>query len=256
MPGFSLARRLRAGETVFSGWCSLPAPLVAETIARMGFAAVVLDQQHGLWDIDSIRQAISGIHHAGAAPVVRVPLEDIATAARVLDFGAEGVIAPMINSAEQARALAAATKYPPLGERSIGAHRAATLAGFADQRPYLQEANDTTLTFAMIETRKALDNLDAIAAIPGIDILFVGPFDLSMALSNGQGPDPYSAAVDEALTRVVDAARRNNKIAGLYCVDAERALAAAKRGFRFLTVGSDQSFLRAGAAEQLNRLKV
>jgi 4-hydroxy-2-oxoheptanedioate aldolase len=252
---FSLARRLRAGETVFSAWCGLPAPLVVENVARAGFTAAVIDKQHGLWDTAATLQAIGGIHQAGSAPIVRVPLNDFAGAARVLDFGAEGVIAPMINSAADARAFVAATKYPPLGERSIGAHRAATLAGFPDQRPYLKEANDTTLTMAMIETRAAMANLDAIAGTPGIDMLFVGPSDLSLALTDGASLDPHSPEVEAALDRIVAACKTAGKIAGLFCIDAERALATAKRGFKFLTVGSDLGFLRAGAMEQLAKLK-
>jgi len=252
---FSLARRLRAGDTVFSAWCGLPAPLVVENVARAGFTAAVIDQQHGLWDTAATLQAIAGIHHAGAAPIVRVPLNDFAGAARVLDFGAEGVIAPMINSAADARAFVAATKYPPLGERSVGAHRAAALAGFPDQRPYLKGANDTTLTMAMIETRAAMDNLDAIAGTPGIDMLFVGPSDLSMALTDGASLDPHSPDVEAALDRIVAACKKAGKIPGLFCIDADRAMATAKRGFKFLTVGSDLGFLRAGAAEQLAKLK-
>jgi 4-hydroxy-2-oxoheptanedioate aldolase len=252
---FSLARRLRAGETVFSAWCGLPAPLVAENIARMGFSAVVLDGQHGLWDVAGTQQAIAGLHQAGAAPIVRVPLNDFATAARALDFGAEAVIAPMINSAADACAFVSATKYPPLGERSVGAHRAATLAGFADQRPYLKEADDATMTFAMIETRAALANLDAIAATPGIDVLFVGPSDLSMALSEGETLDAHSADVEAALEKILAACKTAGKIPGLYCVDGARAAAMAQRGFRFLTVGSDLAFLRAGAEGQLAKLK-
>lgn len=252
---FSLARRLRAGETVFSAWCGLPAPLVAENIARAGFSAAVIDQQHGLWDTATTLHAIAAIHQAGAAPIVRVPLGDFAGAARVLDFGAEGVIAPMINSAADARAFVAATKYPPRGERSVGAHRAAALAGFPDQRPYLQEANETTLTLAMIETRAALDNLDAIAATPGIDVLFVGPSDLSLALTEGASLDAHSAEVEAALDKILAACSKAGKIPGLYCIDGARAAATAKRGFKFLTVGSDLAFLRAGAAEQLAKLK-
>lgn len=252
---FSLARRLRAGETVFSAWCGLPSPLVAENIARAGFTAAVIDQQHGLWDTATTLQAIGGIHQAGSAPIVRVPLGDFAGAARVLDFGAEAVIAPMINSAADARAFVCATKYPPLGERSVGAHRAAVLAGFPDQRPYLKEANDTTLTMAMIETRAAMANLDAIAGTPGIDMLFVGPSDLSMALSEGKTLDAHSAEVEAALDQILAACKKAGKIPGLYCIDGERAAAMAKRGFRFLTVGSDLAFLRAAAAEQLGKVK-
>src|SRR5918999_5612293 len=95
---FTLAARLRAGETVHSGWCALGAPIVAELIARAGFGAITLDQQHGLYTMDSTAAGIAAVHMAGAAPLVRVPLGDVAVVSRVLDFGAEGVIAPMINT--------------------------------------------------------------------------------------------------------------------------------------------------------------
>ena len=129
MTAFALARRLRAGETVFSAWCTLASPIVAETIAREGFAAVVLDLQHGLWDTASIIAGIGALHHAGATPMVRVPLDDFAFVSRALDFGAEAIIAPMINTAADARQFAAVAKYPPLGERSWGPQRAMTLQG-------------------------------------------------------------------------------------------------------------------------------
>jgi 4-hydroxy-2-oxoheptanedioate aldolase len=255
MSRFSLAARLRAGETVYSGWCGIPSPLVAELIAREGFGAVTLDQQHGLYDMAATASAIAGLHAAGAAPIVRIPLGDFAVASRVLDFGAEAVIAPMINTAADARMFVAACKYPPLGERSWGPHRATTLAGIADQKIYLRDANEQVLTLAMIETRAALANVDAIAAIAGIDALFIGPSDLSIALTDGATLDPHSPAVETALDNVVTAAKKAGKIAGLYCINAERAVACAKRGFQFLAVGSDQAFLRAGAAAQLRTLR-
>ena len=103
IPAFTLANRLRAGETVFSGWCGLPYPIVAETIGRDGFAAVTLESQHGLWDVSGILAGIAAIRQGGAAPIVRVPLGDFALVSRVLDFGAEGIIAPMINTPADAR---------------------------------------------------------------------------------------------------------------------------------------------------------
>ena len=142
IPAFTLANRLRSGETVYSGWCGLPYPLIA---------------------------GIAAVRQGGAAPIVRVPLGDFALVSRALDFGAEGIIAPMINTAADARAFAAAAKYPPIGERSWGPHRATTLAGLADQTVYLREANDHVVTLAMIETRTALKNLDAIIETRGID---------------------------------------------------------------------------------------
>jgi 4-hydroxy-2-oxoheptanedioate aldolase len=255
MAAFSLARRLRAGETVFTAWCGLASPLVAEALAREGFAAVTIDQQHGLWDTAATVSAIAAIHHAGAAPIVRVPLAQFPTVSRVLDFGAEGVIAPLINTPADARAFAAAAKFPPLGERSWGPHRAMTLGGMSDPKAYLREANDLTVTIAMIETRAALDNLEAILATPGIDAIFVGPSDLSIALSNGTLLDPHSPDVERALDKIVASAQKAGKIPGAYCQNAERAVALARRGFRFCAVGSDLQFLRAGAAGEVKTLK-
>ena len=255
MPAFTLARRLRAGEPVFSGWCGLPYPILAETIGREGFAAVTIEAQHGLWDLSAILTGIAAVRQGGAAPLVRVPLGDFAMVSRVLDFGAEGIIAPMINTAADARAFAAAAKYPPIGERSWGPHRATTLAGLADQSIYLREANDHIITLAMIETRTALANLDAIVDTPGIDGLFLGPSDLSIALSEGRTLDPLSSAVERELDRILAATNRAGKIAGAYCHTAERAVALGKRGVRFLAVMSDLALLRAGIAAAMKVLK-
>jgi 4-hydroxy-2-oxoheptanedioate aldolase len=251
---FSLARRLRAGETVHTGWCGLPYPIVAELVGREGFPAVTLDSQHGLWDIASLVTGIAQVRQAGAAAIVRIPVGEFATVSRALDFGAEGVIAPMINTPADARAYVACAKFPPLGERSWGPHRATTLANMPDQKVYLREANELIVTFAMIETQTALNNVEAIAATPGIDALFLGPADLSIALSNGANVDPLSSEVDRELDRIIAAARKAGKIMGAYCHSAERAVALAKRGVRFLAVASDMAFLRAGAAAALKGL--
>jgi 4-hydroxy-2-oxoheptanedioate aldolase len=248
---FSLARRLRTGETVHSGWCGLPYPIIAELVGREGFPAVTLDGQHGLWDIASMVAGIAQVRQSGAAPIVRIPVGEFATVSRALDFGAEGIIAPMINTPADARAYVSFAKFPPIGERSWGPHRVTTLANMPDQKVYLREANELTVTFAMIETQTALDNVEAIAATPGIDALFLGPADLSIALSRGGNVDPMAGEVDRELDRIVAAASKAGKIMGAYCHSAERAVAIAKRGMRFLAVGSDMGFLRAGAAAAL-----
>jgi len=255
IPAFTLARRLRAGETVFSGWCSLPYPIVAETIGREGFPAVTLEAQHGLWDVSALLTGVAAVRQGGAAPLVRVPVGDNALVSRALDFGAEGIIAPMINTAADARAFAAAAKYPPVGERSWGPHRVTALAGLPDQSVYLREANEHVITLAMIETRTALANLDAIVDTPGIDGLFLGPSDLSIALSDGKSLDPLSKEVERELDRIVAAAQKAGKIPGAFCHTAERAAALDKRGVRFLAVMSDLAMLRAGAATALKALK-
>lgn len=255
MAGFDLARRLKAGETVYAAWCSLASPMVAETVARDGFAAAVLDMQHGLWDTASIIAGIGAVDHGGGAPVVRVPLNDFAFVSRALDFGAAAVIAPMINSAGDARAFAAAAKFPPLGERSWGPQRAMTLQGRTATVDYLREANDGALTMAMIETPAALAQVDSIAETPGIDALFIGPYDLSTSLSAGKAQDVTAPEVERAIDRIAAAAKNAGKIAGIYCSNAERAVAMAKRGFRFITAGGDVSYLREGLATQMKTLK-
>src|SRR5215470_1833458 len=159
---FTLAGRLRAGETVFSGWCGLPYPLLAETLARDGFPAVTIESQHGLWDVNGILAGIAAVRQGGAAPLVRVPFGDFALVSRVLDFGAEGIIAPMINTPADARAFAGAAKFPPIGERSWGWHRATTLAVLTEQLIYLREANYHIRTNAMIETRSEPHNVNTI----------------------------------------------------------------------------------------------
>ena len=255
MPAFALARRLRAGETVYGAWCMIGSPVVAETIAREGFAAVVLDAQHGLWDVSSLVAGAGAVNHAGAAPMVRVPLNDFAMVSRALDFGAEAIIAPMINDADDAGRLAAAAKYPPVGERSWGPIRAMPLQGYSAPVDYLREANSGTLAFAMIETAAALANVEAIAATPGIDALFVGPYDLATALSSGKAQDVQAPAVEQAIDRICTAAKTAGKIPGIYCRDAESAVAMAKRGFRFVVAGNDLTTLRGATVAQLKVLK-
>jgi len=255
VPAFALARRLRAGETVYGAWCMIGSPVVAEAIAREGFAAVVLDAQHGLWDVSSLVAGAGAVNHAGAAPMVRVPLNDFAMVSRALDFGAEAIIAPMINDADDAGRLAAAAKYPPVGERSWGPIRAMPLQGYSAPVDYLREANSGTLAFAMIETAAALANVEAIAATPGIDALFVGPYDLATALSSGKAQDVQAPAVEQAIDRICTAAKTAGKIPGIYCRDAESAVAMAKRGFRFVVAGNDLTTLRGATVAQLKALK-
>jgi 4-hydroxy-2-oxoheptanedioate aldolase len=251
---FSIAQRLRAGETIHVGWAVQGVPIMAEALARAGFEIVNLDQQHGLFDIDTTLAGIAAVRAAGATPSVRIPLGSFARASRALDFGAEIVIAPMINTVEDARALVSATKYPPLGERSWGPGRALMSNGMA-MTDYLAQANEGTLVFAMIETRTAIANVDAILATAGIDGVFVGPSDLSIALSDGSSLDPNGKAVDEASDKIVAAAKKAGKIAGAYTGSPARANDQAARGFRFIAVGSDGIFLQSGAEAAFKALK-
>jgi 4-hydroxy-2-oxoheptanedioate aldolase len=223
---------------------------VADALAREAFDAVTLDMQHGGVDIVGAARAISVVALAGKPTIVRVPVGDFATASRLADAGAAAVIAPMINSGEDARRFADFMKYPPIGRRSWGPRAALSLTGLVGPA-YLHSANPITLAIAMIETREALEVVDEIVATPGIDGLFVGPWDLSIALSRGAIVDPQSAEVDAALTRVVEAVKAKGKFGGLYCVDGARAKAARQRGFALCCVASDLLLLRSGARIEL-----
>lgn len=245
-PGFDLACRLKAGETIHAGWLGIGEPILAEMVARAGFQALVLDMQHGMFGRDSLAGSIGAVAAAGKPVAVRVPLGDAAMANWALDMGASAVIAPMIDTAEQARAFAEATKFAPLGRRSWGPSRAMMLSGETIPQRYLAAANAETLTFAMIETREGLDAVEDILAVPGIDGVFVGPSDLSIALSGGDRIDPQSTLVDLALARIVEAARAAGKVAGIFGGGPERVKVVRELGFTFVTVGHDAAYLKAG----------
>jgi 4-hydroxy-2-oxoheptanedioate aldolase len=248
MKGFSLASLLRSGETVYTAWCSLASPQIVEIAAREGFKAVSIDGQHGLWEPETMRNGVAAIRQGGGAPIVRIGIEEFGMASRALDWGAEGIVAPMINNVTDAKRFAGACKFPPIGERSWGPHRSVMLAGVTDLKTFLRDANDNIVTIAMIETQEAMDNVDAIAAVPGIDVLFVGPSDLSITLTKGAELDPHSKIVEAANDKVLAACKKAGKFAGLYCATAERAVEVSKRGFRFCAVGNDLGFIRAAYA--------
>jgi 4-hydroxy-2-oxoheptanedioate aldolase len=172
------------------------------------------------------------------------------SASRFLDAGASGIIAPMINSVEDARRLAAFTKFPPLGERSWGPQGALALSGL-QPAAYFQQANDLTVTFAMVETREALAVIDEILAVPGIDGVFIGPSDLSIALSGGRELNPAAGEVEQALDHAVARARAAGKFAAVYAASGSRASELAGKGFHFISIAGDTAMLRAGAQAAL-----
>lgn len=242
----SLADRLRAGEPLLSGWVTIPEPLIAELVARSAFDCVTLDMQHGLQDTASVMRAIGSIAFGGKAAIVRLEVGGFAMASRALDMGAQAVIAPMINTVADARALVAATKYPPIGERSWGPVRAMTVLGIPDMPTQLKVANRSTLALAMIETRQALDVLDDILAVEGLDGVFMGPSDLSVTLSNGEKIAPTEAWLDDPIKLIADRTRAAGKIAGAFAVNGQRARFFHSLGFSLVALGGDQIYLAEG----------
>lgn len=247
----SLAADLGIGRPIFSAWCGLPEPAIAGYLAReTGIGAVVLDLQHGVIDFLSATRAIPLVSAAGKPSVPRIPVGDFGSASRLLDAGAAGIIAPMINSVEDARRFAASVKFPPLGERSWGPHPALTLTGLASA-DYFRTANSFLRTFAMIETREALDRIDAILGVEGVDAIFIGPSDLSIGLSGGSALDPNGAEVNAAIDHALARAKAAGKVGAIYAPNGELAADYARRGYHFVAVGSDLAFLRAGAGAML-----
>ena len=249
-----LSARIDAGLFTTTAWIGMPEPAVAELMVREGFDTAMLDMQHGAVDVAGALRAIGLVALAGKPSIVRIPVGDFALASRMLDAGAAAIIAPMINSLDDAKRLVAFTKFPPLGERSWGPHRAIALSGL-EPGAYLREANRLQLSIAMIETRAAMAALDAILALPGIDGVFVGPSDLSIALSSGAKLNPNGPEVDQALTHVAARAKAHGKFASAFCFDGQAARRLRDRGFMLCSCGTDALLLRRAVREELAPLR-
>ena len=243
----NLKQKIQAGQTLFTAWSSIPDPLTAGAFAATDFDAVTLDMQHGGHSDDSVLRSIGPVIQNGAHAVVRVPVGRFDMASRALDFGAEAVIAPMINTLDDAKAFADAIKYPPLGERSWGPGRAMAFHGYSDFNTYLKEANGMCLAIAMVETLEALENLDAFLAMDGIDGIFVGPGDFSIAWTKGAHYNPKNDAMTETLRDVAGRCRKAGKFAGNFGSDAAHARFLAGLGYQFVAIGTDVSCIKGGA---------
>ena len=241
---------LRSGKPTFTGWVSTANPVTADILAREDFDSITLDMQHGLHDQQSIIDGIAYAALAGKPTIVRVQVGDFAFASRALDYGAMGVIAPMINSVEDARKLAAYTKYPPLGERSFGPIRILPMLGKTGGE-YLQIANRATVAIAMIETQAAIDALDDILAVEGIDGVFVGPSDLSISLFRGSKVDQGAPEVNAALKHIVARAKAHGKFATAFCMSGASAGAHAAMGYSMMTTYNDIYMMQQGARTEL-----
>ena len=243
----SLASRLSAGETVFTAWSGVPDAFTVEALAGGPFDAVTLDMQHGGHHEDSVLRALLPITAAGKPGLVRIPVGRFDMASRALDFGAEAVIAPMVNSLEDARLFAAAMKYPPVGQRSWGPTYAMSRGKTADSAAWLANANAETLAFAMIETREALAILDDILAVPGIDGVLVGPSDFSIAWSNGETMNPGLEDMMQAIGEIGRRMRAAGKHAAIYVVDPQLVGRYVEMGFRLIAMGNEARYMALGA---------
>ncbi|MDE0169040.1 MAG: aldolase/citrate lyase family protein [bacterium] len=227
-----LRARWAAGEPAIGGWLTIPNQLTAEVTAAADLDYICIDMQHGLIDYSDVLRMLTAVTASGVTPIVRVPENSIANISTVLDAGAIGVIVPLVNTVAEAASVVAACRYPPLGERSYGATRAAAVEG----PDYYDRANDEVVCIPMIETVEAVDDLDGILSIPGIDVAYVGPSDLSISM--GYWPGTTAAPFLAMLDRIVEACDRHGVVPAIQASPSTAADRLA-RGFRMVTVVTD-----------------
>ena len=241
----------KADQAVVNGWLAIGNSFSAETMAHQGWDSLTIDMQHGVIDYAAMVTMLQAVSTTATVPVVRVPWLEPGIVMKSLDAGAYGIICPMVNTREDAQKLVAYTHYAPQGARSFGPVRAA-LYGGAD---YAAKANETVVAFAMIETAQALDNLDAILSVEGLDAIYIGPSDLSLALGCKPVFDDVDPPVAQAIDHIVARAKHHGVVAGVHNGRADVARARVAKGFRFVTLGSDARMLASGSQQLLSAMR-
>lgn len=253
----SAGKRLRAkfdaGEAAFGLWAGIPTSLTAELAAAAGYDYVCVDLQHGLSDEATMISMFQATQAAGAVPLARLAWNEPWLIMRALDLGAAGVILPLIDNAAEAAKAVEACRYPPHGKRSYGPIRAELVMGSATP----DELGGDALCFAMIETREGIENLEEIAATPGLDGLYIGPSDLSIALGLAPGgvvadPSRDRPKLAEAIERIRQVCEAHGLIAGMHCGGGEVASQYARDGFRLITVAVDTNLFKATIGRELS----
>jgi 4-hydroxy-2-oxoheptanedioate aldolase len=243
--------RLQKGESIVSGWVAMAGTLSAEIIGMSGCDSVTVDLQHGMIGFDAALPILQTLSATPAVPIVRVPVNDGPQIMRALDAGAYGIICPMVSTAEQARRFVSACRYPPNGDRSFGPSRG-LLYGGAD---YYQHADDAILTLAMIETQLGLDNLDEILSVEGLDGIFIGPNDLSLALGHAPSSEPTADVLVKAIAHILSRAQVHGKIPGIFCSSGQAAAMRIAQGFKFVVPGNDANILKQAATAAVSAAK-
>jgi 2-keto-3-deoxy-L-rhamnonate aldolase RhmA len=247
----SFTKKLRQGDPLVGTVLSLGASAVSEVVSRCGFDWLWIDMEHAplsLEQVQTILQAKSDQCHA----FVRIPTADETWIKRVLDLGPDGIIVPNVKTADQARMVVAACKYPPAGVRSVGLSRASKFGmNFAD---YVRDANEQTIVILQIEHTEAVQDIDSILSVPNIDAIIIGPYDLSGSFGKlGQVED---AEVQAAMQVVQDACKKHSVPLGVFAMTPEHARNYLKQGYKLVAVGVDIHYLWTSAKNALESLKV
>ena len=242
-------QRMLNGEPAFGAEVNLGSSLSAELLSPLGFDFILVDNQHGAWDDNSSMTAFRSIALGVAMPMARVRRNEFGAIGRLLDRGAMGIVVPMVNSVEEAKAAVEAVRYLPIGGRSAGAFGTGFLGG-----EYMQWANDEIFLAVQIETVEAAAVAEEILSVEGIDGCWVGPGDLSYSMGVDLSDPTGWQAHDDLIVQVFEATMRAGKIPGIYTPSASEALRRAEQGGLFLTAGGDGPWVVEGALNTLKEL--
>jgi len=239
-------------KAAVNGWLAIPSGFSAEVMAQAGWDSVTVDMQHGVQDYQSMVACFQGMQPHGVLPMVRVPWNEPGIIGKVLDAGAYGVICPMVNTKAEAEAFVSACRYPPAGKRSNGPIRAGI---YGVSTSYQATANDEILCIPMIETQEALDNLEAILDVPGIDAIYVGPSDLGFSLGMIPILDREEPKILAIYERLVKETSKRGITAGLHNGSAKYAARMIGMGFRLVTVSNDSGLMLMAATDVVKTIR-
>jgi 4-hydroxy-2-oxoheptanedioate aldolase len=251
--GKILRDRLAEGETVFGPFMKLASPQIVEIAGLAGFDFVILDTEHGPLSFETVENLVRAAEVVDIAPLVRVYDKNPSLIVRGLDVGAQGVLVPHISSVAEAESLAETARFAPHGERGVCRYVRAAEFSSLDRYAYFDKANRNTLVIAMIEGEDGIGNLDEILSVSGIDVVFIGPYDLSQSLGiPGQVTDPR---VVEKMREVADAVRSRGKVVGTFVDNAEAARRWADLGVQFISISVDVGLVYNGMRDTVVALR-
>jgi 4-hydroxy-2-oxoheptanedioate aldolase len=238
-------QRLREGKTIIGCLLGFNSPTFVELCALAAFDFVMFDCEHGPMSVETVEGLVRAAEAAGITPLARVPHNEPSTILRFLDTGLLGVMVPHIETADDARAAVQAIKYPPVGERGLAGVRANDFGAKVPMAEYTRLANDETMFVALVESRKGVEHAAEIAAVPGVDVVQIGPSDLSMSM--GHYGHPEHPEVQAAIDQIIAAATAAGKPAGSGAIRGSAALRKAlDRGIRCVTYGARDLVVDSG----------
>ena len=239
----TLKKKLGNNESAIGAWISSGSPNLVDLLRKLNFDWFVFDMEHSSISIETVGRMIQVLNGSTITPLVRVGQIDQALLKIVLDTGAHGVVVPLVNTAEEAERAVRFCKYPPQGVRGVAATKSSDYGMSLSN--YIRTANEETTIIAQIETPQAVDNINEILAVKGVDVAFVGPSDLTMTM--GLVDDRSNPKVTEAMLKVVKACEDAGKTAGTMATSLDEAKLAVQRGFKFISLASEMRFATMGA---------